>query len=103
MNVTGRIVGAAEGWELTQPGDYYFLNSYNENDAVKEKNVAISFMCPCGCGERGAITIRGPGVAERPSWSWDGNESAPTLSPSIQRNTPCRWHGHLIKGVWEQC
>ncbi len=29
-----------------------------------------------------------------------GNREAPTLRPSIKRNTPCRWHGHLVEGYW---
>lgn len=34
-------------------------------------------------------------------WGWDGNEDAPTLTPSIA--DPCGYHGHLVAGVLEPC
>lgn len=63
-------------------------------------NRHLWFVCPCGCGELGTIAVTPP-CAD--GWKWDGNETLPTLSPSIQTLTPCRWHGHLNKGVFESC
>jgi hypothetical protein len=34
-----------------------------------------------------------------PSWEWDGNEDAPTLTPSI--HTHGVWHGYAKAGVLE--
>lgn len=63
---------------------------------------AIDYICPCGCGAHGCLTIRKKG-GDSPSWLWDGNEETPTLEPSIQRKAGCRWHGYLTKGVWRTC
>jgi hypothetical protein len=52
------------------------------------------FICPCGCGGLGGVSIGGDG------WKWDGNEEQPTLSPSILLK-PCGWHGYLVKGEWK--
>ena len=82
--------------ELTHPGEFQFCDQYGSG----EKDVALVFMCPCGCSEPGALDIRRPGFVERPSWVWDGNKEAPTLLPSIQRNSNCRWHGFLENGIW---
>jgi hypothetical protein len=59
------------------------------------------FVCPCGCGALSSVFLNQPNSNN--SWQWDNSENLPTLSPSIQKLTPCRWHGHLNKGVWESC
>ncbi len=40
-----------------------------------------------------------------PSWAWDGNKEAPTLSPSIRCFTGDQtlWHGYLRAGKLETC
>lgn len=60
----------------------------------------FTYRCPCGCGRVSpAMLIRKPkGPELHPSWSWDGNSKAPTLSPSI--NHEGHWHGWLKKGEW---
>jgi len=59
------------------------------------------FACP-GCGSVGEIEIVPPGLpALKPhQWEWDGNAEAPTLSPSLQENGGCRWHGYMRGGAW---
>lgn len=63
----------------------------------------ITFICPCGCGSESWLPVdrRGrPG----PSWEWDGNREAPTLTPSVfNSGMPCQWHGWLRAGKWESC
>lgn len=54
------------------------------------------YSCPCGCGARGSLPFR-PHAS--PSWDWDGNWDAPTLSPSVHHVG--HWHGYLRAGVWE--
>ena len=71
----------------------------------------IAFGCPCGkCHDPAQVVhncylnISVPGVARvvpgdgHPSWEWDGNWEAPTLTPSIQRRGACNWHGYLRAG-----
>jgi hypothetical protein len=80
------------------PGSAMWLGRYGgPEDAVG----ALDFICPCGCGTVHAIRIRP--CEDRPSWEWDGNRDKPTLKPSIQCNTPCKWHGYLTAGVFEPC
>lgn len=62
------------------------------------------YVCPCGCGREGYLRFRGaprpPEEADRPSWEWDGNREAPTLSPSVLHRD--HWHGYLRAGMWVQ-
>lgn len=67
-----------------------------------KEHVALEFTCPCGCGRIGAITVS-QGQKEQNTWLWDGNVENPTLSPSIQKTSPCRWHGYLQNGMWVEC
>lgn len=34
----------------------------------------------------------------RPQWDWDGNRDVPTLTPSINCESHCGWHGHIRNG-----
>ena len=61
----------------------------------------LNFTCPCGCGVASMIPVTT--VPGGHGWKWDGNEEKPTLSPSIQKLTPCRWHGYLRAGIFEKC
>lgn len=43
------------------------------------------------------------GIAERQNagaheWKWDGNMKAPTLEPSLQQHSACKWHGFVRTG-----
>jgi len=60
----------------------------------------LIYICPCGCKRTGALAFRNQG-GERPSWEWDGNLEAPTLSPSVHHVG--HWHGWLQAGVWTSC
>lgn len=72
-------------------------------DTTGREHACLEFICPCGCGTVHALSIRRAGLTERPSWEWDGNVEKPTLSPSIACTTPCKWHGFLKAGVFEEC
>ena len=67
---------------------------------MQDRKAVLRFVCPCGCG----CVIHTPikPFSER-GWNWDGNETMPTLTPSILRTTGCRWHGYLTKGVFTFC
>lgn len=67
-----------------------------------EESVGFAFRCPCGCGCEGYLPIR-PANRLTPSWEWDGNREAPTLTPSVLFRGGCEWHGWLRNGIWESC
>lgn len=61
----------------------------------------IAFRCPCGCGREGYCPFRNAEDVDRhPTWEWDGNREAPTLTPSILFIGGCQWHGFLTAGEW---
>ena len=72
------------------PGAFCF----EANDA------GLFYNCPCGCETQGFIPFAGKVTGHKHSWNWDGNKDQPTLLPSIQRTTGCKWHGHLKVGIW---
>ena len=59
---------------------------------------SLTFVCPCGCGSVGAVTVRA-GYGDK-CCLWNGDEVRPTLTPSILKTSPCAWHGFLIDGVF---
>ena len=94
--------------ELKEPGNFEYAGLYGIDDDVP---YGMIFVCPCGCGAHGALAFdnrpadylaKHPDAA-RPAWHWDRNREKPTLSPSIQRTTGCRWHGYLRAGLFEEC
>lgn len=66
---------------------------------------ALMFVCP-GCA---AAEGEGTGLhllpvnseTKTPSWQWNGDLEAPTLSPSILSQGACRCHSYLRDGVFE--
>lgn len=64
----------------------------------------IAFTCPHGCGAYHRLPIglkSKPGKVDgRPTWEWNGNSEAPTLSPSIHHID--HWHGFLKFGYFVQ-
>lgn len=81
--------------EAALPGSYAF-------DGVNGVR-AMWFCCPCGCGSFARIVVAlGAKPAASPSWAWDGSETEPSLTPSINQLN-CGWHGWLRDGYWEAC
>lgn len=35
------------------------------------------------------------------SWQWDGDRDKPTITPSINCEKICGWHGHITKGEFK--
>jgi Family of unknown function (DUF6527) len=51
---------------------------------------------PCG------VAVEWNGSSPRKVWNWDGNEAAPTLSPSVHCvGVGCGWHGFIRNGMLE--
>lgn len=58
------------------------------------------YICPSGSGIEGKLLVglgHKPG-GQRPSWSWNGSDTEPTLQPSV--NHVGHWHGWLTDGYW---
>lgn len=72
-----------------QPGDF-------EITQADDGQRSFWMVCP-GCQCLTVLALRPVVSGEpRPSWQWDGNETAPTLDPSIH-HLGC-WHGWLRAG-----
>ena len=76
---------------VSPPGSFKFYAKAGET-------AGMLYICPCGCGRIGALAFR---PALSPSWEWNGDRDAPTLSPSV--NHVGHWHGFLRAGVWTSC
>jgi hypothetical protein len=59
------------------------LSSKLRSIATGPNTKGISHWCP-GCEEMHAITIESGPESSRPTWHWDGNIDAPTVSPSVR-------------------
>ncbi len=70
---------------------------------VSDSGSGLRDRCPCGCGTVGFLPFTGSVPPGATTWHWDGNRERPTLTPSVRRITGCRWHGHLVAGVWRPC
>jgi hypothetical protein len=68
-----------------------------------ENCTVLSFVCPCGCGSVHQVRVTHLPPGNGPEWSWNGNKEKPTLWPSLQLNSACRWHGHLVDGIFKRC
>lgn len=71
------------------------LAAYGADPETRE----LSFVCPCGCHDIVTIPIK-TGEKRGFVWEWDGNDTAPTVKPSIRRLGGCKWHGWLTAGVF---
>ena len=52
------------------------------SDVLEESNGTLFFECP-GCKMLHGVNINRP---NSPNWSWDGNKSKPTFSPSVREH-----------------
>lgn len=70
-------------------------------DSIDGQIACLRFVCPCGCSDVVTIPVR-DGFSST-YWKWDGNKESPTLTPSIQRLSGCKWHGYVTKGQFVTC
>lgn len=66
---------------------------------TNDQTVGLMFVCPCGCGSIGDLMI----VSGYGGSLWrltNGNYRHPTFEPSVQKTSPCRWHGYMERGHW---
>lgn len=78
------------GSDLQSPGDFLFSA---ERDYI--------YIILPGSKRPDAIQIQRGNPGGHRVWGWDGNEDAPTLTPSIL--SPHEWHGYLRAGRLESC
>lgn len=77
---------------------------FNLRDCVDndEKPIGkhILYECPTQLGRICGVPCHVEGGSrQEKSWQFDGNEHAPTLTPSIQcLRDDCRWHGFITNG-----
>jgi len=85
--------------DLKNPGQFIFTSRIGTTE-----HTGLLFLCPCGCGEFAGIGFDVPAAEglNGPKWKWDGNDNAPTITPSIRRLGGCGWHGHLINGEFRE-
>lgn len=82
-------------------GDFKFVDIECEPTADATKVDSMDFVCPRTGKMCGHIIVGYPAKpAISPSWLWDGNFDAPTLTPSINCVSGCGWHGWLRAGHW---
>jgi hypothetical protein len=77
--------------KMERPGDFCF-----------SEDLGYLYLWLPGVSGPDAIRIhRGADPGRERVWGWDGNEDAPTLTPSI--HFPGHWHGYLRQGRLESC
>lgn len=81
------------------PGDFYITPPNPHEGGMRR----LTFLCPCGCGDIAGVRVRDDGLRDEQAWGWDRNEDKPTVDPSIELKSGCKWHGHLKAGVFESC
>lgn len=64
---------------------------------LMDRPAILNFVCPCGCHAVHAAPLRAG------AWTWNGNKEFPSLAPSILSCAPCKWHGYLTDGIFEEC
>lgn len=90
-----------------KPGAFGF---YTHGDPLVMRGMI--YRCPCGCDALHALPFFPLSEDDlkhgRAGWTWDGNKTSPTLSPSIVSHDataperPVHWHGYLRSGFWVQ-
>lgn len=56
----------------------------------------LVFECPRRAGHVCEVMLK-PWPINSPTWTWDGNATTPTLTPSINCSD-CGWHGFVTNG-----
>lgn len=83
----------------TQAGAFYFV-FHEDKPGLR---AGIIHACPCGCGGRSVMWLRGHGRG-RQEWDVTGEWPKVTLSPSIGirpvADGKYHWHGYLENGVF---
>lgn len=90
MNTQSIDCRQVEFGRIEGPGDFTFDDEFK----------TIYLWLPGVSGPDALSIHKGPSLAGN-VWGWDGNEGAPTLTPSIL--SPGQWHGFMRSGRLESC
>ena len=82
-----------DGRSALPPGSGQWVNGHRSGAVA-----ALDFVCPCGCGKVRSVDVAIGGNKRHHVWNWNGDRERPTLSPSLDCLTGCRWHGWLTDG-----
>ncbi len=88
------------------PGTFSYYVGGGMDDGDKDKILGLLYVCPCGCDSISALPFNldeGKNSDEPAKWNWNGNMEKPTLTPSIRRMEGCKFHGHLVSGIFAEC
>lgn len=66
-------------------------------ERLDERRARCHFRCPRKPNHECHVLLKPWPISDGKTWTWDGNETAPTLSPSINCSE-CGWHGHIQQG-----
>jgi hypothetical protein len=75
-----------------KPGEMHLLR-------YDDKDHALDFLCPCGCGADCYTPLKASG--REPSWSYVPGTNGPTVSPSIRYLAGCVAHFTITDGAVE--
>lgn len=94
--------------DIAEPGAFQFQNfdgsGVDDPAAIPADDLIwFAYCCPRTGKPCSSILIGLDKPTDRPSWQWDGNVYAPTLTPSINCVGGCKWHGFLTKGEFKAC
>lgn len=81
--------------EALNAGDFWWTG---------EPPLRLNFVCPCGCGSVGGVSVRkdeNDRGGNHPIWGWNENKEQPTIQPSIKFVGGCGWHGFLTNGIFK--
>lgn len=75
------------------------IEDYSLDQPGRERRKCY-FPCPRKPGQECHVLLKPWPIRNCPTWDWDGNRDAPTLSPSINCNGEggCGWHGFIQAG-----
>ncbi|HVT25959.1 MAG TPA: DUF6527 family protein [Rhizomicrobium sp.] len=65
-------------------------------ETLDDGSIVFTWVCPCGCGAVSFVGIAREKCPHR--WEWNGDLVRPTLTPSLQQHSKCRWHGFVTNG-----
>ena len=93
MQIKGKYIAPGDFWNDAEVGDFSFTDN--------NQRILIKY------GEEWRFAVSLPISSEQPDnifWEWDGNTTAPTLSPSIRtEHHDVIFHGYMKSGILEYC
>ena len=99
MNISMRKVASYDEIDEAQEAGERGVFMWSDREGQRRGGLIVTL--PAGPGAVIAhlpVRMTGEAAAAPVSWEWDGNEDAPTLSPSVWHDKPSGWHGWIRGG-----